>query len=1053
MNVEFFLFDASLDDHLPKGYALDQRLQTVCAPQNVEPVYVQTQAPGCVALLFGRTALGKTVCVRVEGVHPVLYFDADTAVPALTSELDAEVRGVRGGGVVGVEKKTFARLYGYDPQPDDPSKLRGHDYYEVSYSSLAAWRAARRLRYLAKVRKLQRMLQDREAEAQEAQETHDRLVRGRMTGAVTETSGVEALLARLAQLRNVEIPTLRERLDSYDDEDKAGTPSTKPLRLAHEMHVEPLTAFLQNEGVAPASWIAARGEPVDVPISSCDIELVVPSGHLRAADQDGLVPHVCLYWDIETSGLDPNEARVLQVGMVFAFPNFDPPRPLERHIVSLGTITKTGWLDPDVIVHECDTEEEVLSTFAMLVREKDPDFVHVYNGVNFDNTFMARRAELLDVPDMLFLSRTPMRPCQLREQKLSSGGRGDNKLRYFNFSGRVNIEQFCFFSVEFTQENSYKLDHFAKKLVNDQKKPMEYTEIVPSWEAGPEGRARIADYCLHDCVLLFELDKACKITLGTLIMARTVDVQPEQVYFRGQQLRFVAQMRRRARARADVVGHPQIMNEPAEGFLVHLFGKFKGATVNEPIAGFYTTPVVVLDWASLYPSLMTAWNLSHDSLVLDPALQSREDVQRIDVSEKETYFFVRSASFVGILPEMLEVLQKKRGEAKKVVKLEGKKAKDESLPEEERARAALAAVMADLLQKSIKICSNSIYGATGASVGSFPCIAISACTTAKGREAMVIKKEALPALFPELGARVIYGDTDSIFLTFEAAGSDVQKAGAMGEHVAAGLTKHFQVTLGWNGMELEHEKCFLPLHLQGKKRYFGKKYEPDPHAEVLMKLKGTDAKGVETQRRDTVPFVKQTLELLMRTLLDTCNANAAKDVLESQIQKLAEKKVNIDDLVQKQRISSKSEGKTDVNAAARVNFLREQREAGSAKKLNEWVETIFVVPADLRGRRKDAKATQFAEDADYARANPGAVKINYAFYFEKLRNPVHQVFAPFPDLQIPQLLKRYEAVFEAKMLEIEPLSAGDGGSLSELKMARYCPPDDPPKKKRGKKRA
>ena len=1062
MNEEFWLLSASLEDFEPKGYSPALRDEAIEAPSAMDPLPPPAhQDEGCVALLFGRTRDARTVCVRVQGVLPSLFFDDDGDQRALVRELNGELhaarQGKRAASVAHVERRTFARLYGYDPDPDT-GKLKGHPYLEVFFSSLSAWRAVRRARYLAQVQKYQSMLAIAVQEEAGLQKRHDAILRGRMSGAAPHEEGGDALTARLKEVRTVEIPALRERLASFDeDEDAPAACGTVPAapRLAHEMHVEPLTAFLQTEGLRSASWVSVSGaELADAPISTCDVELVVraQTDSLKSKDPGPPPPSVTLYWDIETSGLDPNDARVLQVGMVFAYRGFEKERAPLRVIVSLGSVEREGWLDASVVIYACDTEEEVLATFALLVRQHDPDFVVAYNGVNFDNPFMARRAELLQVDDFWYLSRTPTRPCRLREQKLSSGGRGDNKLRYFAFLGRANLDQYVFFSVEFTQEPSTKLDHFARKILNDQKKPMDYSEIVPCWKEGPGGRGRIANYCLHDCVLLSDLDDACKITLGTCVMAHTVDVLFEQVYFRGQQLRFVAQLRRRARERVDVTGFPQLMNEPEGGFLVNLFSKFKGATVNDPEPGFYRTPVVVLDWASLYPSIMKAANLSHDSLVYDPELQRRADVERIVVSDTECYYFVRKQTHQGILPEMLEVLQAKRSEAKKEMKKQTLISKDAALSAEERERGALGAVMADLLQKSIKICSNSIYGATGASVGSYPCVAISACTTAKGREAMVIKKEALPRLFPELGSRVVYGDTDSIFLTFDAAGADVQKAGRMAEEVAARLTQHFTDELGWAGMELEHEKAFLPLHLQGKKRYFGLKYEPDPSKDVLMQLKGMDAKGVETQRRSTIPFLKKLLEDLMDTMLKERGGGGAKTLLEERLQLIVDKKVSMDDLVQRQRLSSKAEDKADVNAAARVNVLREEREPGSAKALNEWVEWVTVLPRDGL-KLKDVKATDMAEDIDFARKNP--VKLNFGFYMKKFKNPILKIFEPFPELEVENLFKKYEEKVDVlTRLAAQPLPAGDASSsLSGMKLVpfRSAGADDPPRKKNAKR--
>lgn len=68
-------------------------------------------------------------------------------------------------------------------------------------------------------------------------------------------------------------------------------------------------------------------------------------------------------------------------------------------------------------------------------------------------------------------------------------------------------------------------------------------------------------------------------------------------------------------------------------------------------------------------------------------------------------------------------------------------------------------------QLALKISANSVYGFTGATVGQLPCLQISASVTAFGRKMIEQTKNSVERLYP--GAKVIYGDTDSVMVKFK----------------------------------------------------------------------------------------------------------------------------------------------------------------------------------------------------------------------------------------------------------------------------------------------
>ena len=112
-------------------------------------------------------------------------------------------------------------------------------------------------------------------------------------------------------------------------------------------------------------------------------------------------------------------------------------------------------------------------------------------------------------------------------------------------------------------------------------------------------------------------------------------------------------------------------------------------------------------------------------------------------------------------------------------------------------------------------------------------------------------------------ARVVYGDTDSLFV--EMVGSDVDDAFRIGSEIAEKVTSAMKPP-----MKLLLEKVYLPCMLFAKKRYAGMKYEKRNAKPEF------EAKGIETVRRDGCAVVRR---ILRRTLmaLFTCGLQEKND--------------------------------------------------------------------------------------------------------------------------------------------------------------------------------
>ena len=1023
--MEFQFFDARVEDSYPPGF--DGRDKASLAEIREDPCAfeerVEVAARKCVVLLFGRNAEGESVCLRVDEVTPRLYFRAehderDNA--ALKKELRDQTLSPFSKGRLELRYRDFCHNYGFERDESSPTGRTVHRYIEASFSSISDFNQARR-RHATQAT----LLRDVASKRKEAAQAEEDLLRTRKEATMAAGEQKEILRARVRAAENKQKHLSASADDLQDQADRAGRGQ---VPIAHEYFVEPLSRFLQEEGLSPGQWYVVSTEAftgvAEARVSICDRELVSTGRRplLVPSDRTGVADHVVCYYDIETLSLDPSEGGVIQASLVF---EFAPGGGVEKHVVLVGDADReAGGMLEGVVVHSCPDEERLLTTFARVVREKDPDFMVAYNGVNFDNLFLERRAfpglssvqkrkereEVRGRNGFAYLSRLAFRPCCLVERQLSSSGMGENLVHYFDMPGRANLDWFIKLKQDLTSEPSYKLDHFARTICGDHKESMDYREIPVLHHGSDADRARLASYCVHDSYLLLLLNRARTMVLEVVQFASVFGIPCEWVYFRGQQVRFVAQLLRKAR---EEEGVPMLLNVPSGGFRgADEAGRFEGATVVEPVRGFYKAPVVVCDWASLYPSIMRGYNLCHSTWVHPDRAEEergREGVVACDLGGGKESLFVSASTAKGVLPRILEGLGIERAAAKAEAKRYASLANDPSSSEGERARMRTMVGVFDGKQKAVKVAMNSVYGACGAgATGKYPNLDISATVTAYGRRAMVVKREIIPRRFP--GAKIVYGDTDSVMLTFSDV-PDLASAAVRGEEVGAFVTDHFASVLGLPQMVLEFEKVFLPYLLEDKKRYAGKKYEPDGKGGLVDK--GVDNKGLETERRDTLPFVKEIMDDVLKDLMDRMDEVAAMRSYRKHIDALVADEVPFEMYIMKKNLTSKVESKVDTIVQAKVNADRQRRAAGSEAKAGEQVE--YVIVNGPRG----AKTTSLAQDPVHAREQ--GMRPNRLWYFEHaIEKPLAKVFLPFSrSVQFEETNRRYREALDAERLGVD----------------------------------
>lgn len=400
-------------------------------------------------------------------------------------------------------------------------------------------------------------------------------------------------------------------------------------------------------------------------------------------------------------------------------------------------------------------------------------------------------------------------------------------------------------SVEHQTDVRARLDTGVQPLL-DAAGDNNYRKLFRLYDESAAARGAIAVYCQVDCDLVVMLLERLNVVANIVQMSQVCNTLVDDVCNRGQQIKTYNLISRFANARG------YVMNVRDPGCTATTY---EGATVLEPKLGYYEVPVATLDFASLYPSLMRAYNLCHSSLVMDAAYAAIPGIRygRYEING-QTWTFQQTTP--GILPEILKSLL----DARKAMKTKMKTFSKESFEYRVCNGAQLA----------LKISCNSVYGFTGVtSNGMYPCLPVAMATTYTGREALMTTRAFIEQQY---GATVVYGDTDSVMVMFPAA-TTVTTAFDMAGRAAREISAIFPDTI-----VLEFEKVFFPYLLIKKKTYAGMKYEDDPSCKPTL-----DVKGLAVVRRDTCELVRDVMRNVLHEIMQERNPAGAHAVIAAAV--------------------------------------------------------------------------------------------------------------------------------------------------------------------------
>jgi DNA polymerase elongation subunit (family B) len=540
-------------------------------------------------------------------------------------------------------------------------------------------------------------------------------------------------------------------------------------------------------------------------------------------------------------------------------------------------------------------------------------------------------------------------------------------------------------------------------------------DIFRMTNGSADDRAVIAKYCIQDCNLVHYLFNKADILTGFIEMSKICSVPINFLVMRGQGIKLTSYIAKKCREKRTLM--PVIEKGGLDD-------GYEGAIVLDPKCDLYLdNPVACVDYASLYPSCMMSENFSHDSKVwtmeYDLAGNLIEETGEKDENGNFIYDNLQDYEYVDVEYDTYRYIRKHPAAAAEKIKSGTKKCRFAQFPDGKRA--IMPSILEELLtarkttrklipqqtdefmknvldkrQLGYKVTANSLYGQCGAKTSTFYEMDIAAATTATGRKLLTYAKRIIEECYGDAicdtehygkvrtKAEYIYGDTDSVFFTFnlqtpegkpirgkEALEITIELAQEAG-HLASGFLK--------GPHDLEYEKTFMPFCLLSKKRYVGMLYETDPN-----KCKRKEM-GIVLKRRDNAPIVKDIYGGIIDILMKEQNIQKAIDFLKFSLQNLVDEKVSMDKLIITKSLRSGYKNPNSIAHKVLADRIT-KRDPGNKPSSGDRIPFVYI-----NSSNKKALQGEKIETPTYILEN--GLKIDYSFYItNQIMKPLQQLFA------------------------------------------------------------
>jgi len=504
------------------------------------------------------------------------------------------------------------------------------------------------------------------------------------------------------------------------------------------------------------------------------------------------------------------------------------PRPERDPVIIISTYNDKGELK--LFTAEDHDDKKAIAEFIEYVRKYDPDIIVGYNSNRFDWPYLLNRCKYLGL--------------RLDVGRRSGGEPATSVYGHISIPGRLNVDLYDF-AEEIPEIKVKTLENVADYLgvmKKSERVLIEWYEIPEYWD-DKEKRKILLKYAEDDVKSTYGL--AEKFLPFGIQLSYTTGLPLDQVATASVGFRLEWYLMREAYKYGELV--PNRIERPYE--------PYRGAIVLEPQRGVHKD-MAVLDFSSMYPNIMIKYNVGPDTLVKEEC--SPEECW---IAPEVHHKFRKEPSgfFKKVLKTLLTLRKRIREEMKKYP------------PTSYEYR------ILDERQRALKILANATYGYMGWVGARWYCREGAEAVTAWGRQTI---RKAIE-LARNLGLKVIYGDTDSLFVTY-----DPEK-----------IKKFIELVDKELGFEIKVDKVYKRVFFsEAKKRYAG-----------LLEDGRIDIVGFEAIRGDWAEIAKEVQERVIEIILKEGDVSKAIEYVKKVVGDLRAGKIPLQKLIIWKTLSKKIE--------------------------------------------------------------------------------------------------------------------------------------------------
>nr|XP_043631104.1 DNA polymerase alpha catalytic subunit [Erigeron canadensis] len=394
----------------------------------------------------------------------------------------------------------------------------------------------------------------------------------------------------------------------------------------------------------------------------------------------------------------------------------------------------------------------------------------------------------------------------------------------------------------------------------------------------------------------------------------------------------------------DLGVNDEIENEPVKSKKAP---SYAGGLVLEPKKGLYDRYILLLDFNSLYPSIIQEYNICFTT---------------VDRSQGGLVPCLPSSKTTGVLPELLRNLVERRKNVKEWLK----------------TATGLKYQQFDIQQQALKLTANSMYGCLGFSNSRFYAKPLAELITQQGRE---ILQKTVDLVRDSLNLEVIYGDTDSIMIYTGL--DDINKAKSIAVNVIREVNKRYKK------LEIDLDGLYKRMLLLKKKKYAAVK-EQIRDGKVYKVI---ERKGLDMVRRDWSLLSKETGDFCLEQILSELSCEEVVESIHNKLRKVQEEMRNGEIALEKyiitKTLTKPPEAYPDARSQPHVEVALRLRKLGYTSGCSAGDTVPYIVCCEQgNGSSSSAGIAQRARHPDELMKDNENLMIDIDYYLAQQIHPV-----------------------------------------------------------------